>query len=157
MSIAIYPGTFDPVTNGHIDLIERASKLFDRVVVSIATNQNKTPYFSTEQRLALLRQVLAPYSNVSVAVVQGLLVDFAQQQNATVILRGIRTSTDFDYELQMAGMNRQLNATLETIFMVPAEQFSFVSSNLVREIASLGGDVSRFVPPAVVAAIIAKK
>jgi pantetheine-phosphate adenylyltransferase len=150
MSIAIYPGMFDPITNGHLDLIERASKLFDHIVVAVAANHSKTPLFTLEQRLALLQTVLRPYPNVSAAQVNGLLVNFAKQHHASVILRGIRTSTDFDYELQMAGMNRQLDAAIETVFLVPAEQYGFISSTLVREIASLGGDISSFVPPAVI-------
>lgn len=141
----IYPGTFDPLTKGHTDLIERAARLFDHVIVAVATNPGKLPLFSYEQRITLAKQVLAPHKNVTVAGFDCLLTEFAQQQHATVILRGLRAVSDFEYEFQLASMNRHMAPELETLFLTPAEQYSFISANLVREIAALGGDVSQFV------------
>ncbi|TQV74634.1 pantetheine-phosphate adenylyltransferase [Aliikangiella marina] len=144
--IILYPGTFDPITNGHLDLIERAAKLFDKVIVAVATNRGKNPLFDVDERVDLVRQVIAPMKNVEACGFSGLLVDFAKKQNANVLLRGLRAVSDFEYEFQLANMNRRLAPELESLFLTPAEQFSFISSTLVREIAALGGDVSEFVP-----------
>lgn len=143
----IYPGTFDPITKGHTDLIERAARLFPRVIVGVAANPStsKTSAFDHQQRIQLAKQVLAPLKNIEVIGFAGLLIEFAKQQNTTVILRGLRAVTDFEYEFQLASMNRHLLPGLETIFLTPAEQYSYISANLVREIASLGGDVTEFV------------
>ncbi|NOX08909.1 MAG: pantetheine-phosphate adenylyltransferase [Gammaproteobacteria bacterium] len=145
MKIAVYPGTFDPITNGHTDLVQRAAVLFDRVIVAVASSPGKKPVFDSEQRVALANAVLSGIDNVEVLSFDCLLVDFVQQQGANVILRGLRAVSDFEYEFQLASMNRQLAPEVETLFLTPSEQFSFVSSSLVREIASLGGDVSPFV------------
>ena len=150
---AIYPGTFDPITNGHVDLIQRACRLFDHVVVAIAAGSGKTPVFTLEERVALAREVLTACDNVEVCGFDTLLVDFMQQKQARVIIRGLRAVSDFEYEFQLASMNRKLAPEVETVFLTPAEQFSFISSSLVREIATLGGDVSAFVHPSVVAAL----
>jgi pantetheine-phosphate adenylyltransferase len=149
----IYPGTFDPLTKGHIDLIERASRLFKDVIVAIANNPGKTPLFSHAERIDLAKKVLAPYKNVTVIGFSCLLTEFAKQQEAHVILRGLRAVSDFEYEFQLASMNRHMAPELETLFLTPAEQYSFISANLVREIAALGGDVSEFVHPVVAAAL----
>ena len=146
---AVYPGTFDPITNGHEDLIQRASRLFGHVVVGVAHSQAKRPFFSLEERVSLAREVLAPYANVTVLGFTGLLSEFVREQKASVILRGLRAVSDFEYEFQLASMNRHLIPQAETLFLTPAEEWSFISSSLVREIASLGGDVSNFVHPAV--------
>lgn len=142
---AIYPGTFDPITRGHSDLVERASRLFDRVVVAVAANPGKKSMFTLDERQALARIALADIENVEVCAFDGLLVEFAREKQAQVILRGLRAVSDFDYEFQLAGMNRKLAPDVETLFLTPAEQYSNISSSLVREIASLGGDVSPFV------------
>jgi len=142
---AIYPGTFDPITKGHSDLVERASRLFDLVIVAVAANPGKQSLFSLEERLELARTALAGYANVEVCSFDGLLVEFAREKQAQVILRGLRAVSDFDYEFQLAGMNRKLAPDVETLFLTPAEQYSNISSSLVREIAALGGDVSPFV------------
>ncbi len=144
--IAIYPGTFDPITNGHIDLIARASRIFQKVIVAVAVNSNKTPLFTLAERVALVQAVTPEFSNVEVIGFDNLLVDCAQTQNAHVILRGLRAVSDFEYEFQMAGMNRRLAPQLETMFLTPAEQYEFISSSMIREIARLKGDVSSFVP-----------
>lgn len=146
---AIYPGTFDPITNGHIDIIARAAKLYHRVIVAVAVNNNKSPLFSLEQRVALVQAVTCEFSNVTVIGFSTLLVEFAKQQGANVILRGLRAVSDFEYEFQLAGMNRRLSPDLETMFLTPAEQYEFISSTMIREIARLKGDVSSFVPPIV--------
>jgi len=146
---AVYPGTFDPVTNGHEDLIQRASRLFGHVVVGVAHSQAKRPFFSLDERVSLASEVLAPYKNVSVLGFSGLLSQFVKEQSASVILRGLRAVSDFEYEFQMAGMNRQLMPDVETVFMTPSDQYQFVSGTFVREIANLGGDVSKFVSPLV--------
>ncbi len=146
---AIYPGTFDPITNGHSDLVQRASRLFDRVIIGIASNPKKCPLFSLQERIVMAEQVLSDYPNIEVMGFNGLLVDFAQAQQAKVILRGLRAVSDFEYEFQLASMNRRLAPEVESLFLTPAEQHSFVSSTLIREIASLGGDVSAFVHPIV--------
>jgi pantetheine-phosphate adenylyltransferase len=147
--IAVYPGTFDPLTRGHEDLVRRASKLFDRVVVGIAESRSKKPFFSLDERVAMAREVLAPYANVEVTGFDGLLMRFVRNQSAGVILRGLRAVSDFEYEFQMAGMNRVLYPDVETVFLTPSEQYMFISATMVREIASLGGDVSKFVQPLV--------
>jgi pantetheine-phosphate adenylyltransferase len=149
MKIAIYPGTFDPITNGHIDILERALRLFDTVVITIARNTAKNPLFSEEERFTLLRNVTKKYKNVEVDSFQGLLVDYVRQKNAIAVVRGLRAMTDFEFELQMALMNRKLDETMETVFLMPNEKYTYLSSNVVREIARLGGDVSKFVPPVV--------
>mgnify|MGYP002623747066 CR=1 FL=1 len=156
MSItALYPGTFDPITNGHTDVIERASGLFDHVVVAVADNQNTTKQtrFTTEERVSLAEIVLADMSNVKVCSFAKLVVDKAQEIDAQVIIRGLRAVSDFDYEFQMAGMNRRLYKEAETVFLTPAEHLTFLSSSLVRQISSLGGDVNQFVHPEVAKAL----
>lgn len=150
---AVYPGTFDPVTNGHTDLVQRASQLFDRVIVAIAASRNKGPTFSSEQRVELARQALDGVANVEVIAFDTLLADFVRAHDAKVILRGLRAVSDFEYEFQLAEMNRHLAPGVETVFLTPAERYTFISSSLVREIAALGGDVSAFVHPAVEAAL----
>lgn len=149
MKIAIYPGTFDPITNGHIDILERAIKLFDKVIIAIARNSAKNPLFTEEERLTLLQKVTNRYKNVQVDSFQGLLVDYMQKQNAIAVVRGLRAMTDFEFELQMALMNRKLDEKMETVFLMPNEKYTYLSSNVVREIARLGGDISKFVPPIV--------
>lgn len=154
--IAIYPGTFDPITNGHTDLVERATHLFDKVIVAVAQATGKSPVFNLQQRVALVSDVLANTKNVEVCGFDILLVKFMKQKNATIILRGLRAVSDFEYEFQLASMNRHLSDEIETVFLTPAEQYTFISSSLVREIARLGGDVSQFVDPKVVAALNAQ-
>ena len=153
MKSAVYPGTFDPITNGHADIIARASALFDKVVVAIAASPGKQPRFSLEQRVALAGQVLGGNDRVQIMQFDTLLVDFAQQIGADVILRGLRAVSDFEYEFQLAGMNRKLCPAVETLFLTPAEQYTYISSTLVKEVAALGGDVSGFVHPAVLRAL----
>jgi pantetheine-phosphate adenylyltransferase len=153
MQIAVYPGTFDPITNGHTDLVERAAKRFGRVIVAIHRSTPKKPAFSWEERMKLAQGVLASHENVTVEVFDGLLVDFARSRQAGVILRGLRAVSDFEYEFQLASMNRHLAPEIETLFMTPDEHYAYVSSSLVREIAALGGDVSGFVHKDVVAAL----
>lgn len=148
-SIAIYPGSFDPVTYGHLDLIERGEKMFDQVIVAILSNTEKNPLFSVPERVEMLREVTQKWPAVEVDVFHGLLVDYARKRGAGVILRGIRAVSDYEYELQMALMNRKLEPRLETVFMLPSETYSYLSSKLVREIAQLGGPLKDFVPPAV--------
>jgi pantetheine-phosphate adenylyltransferase len=147
--LAIYPGSFDPVTNGHLDLIERGAKIFDRLVVSILRNLDKDPLFTIDERTVMLREVTRPWENVEIDVFSGLLVDYARLREANVILRGIRAVSDYEYELQMAMMNRKLNPNVETVFMMPAVKYSYLSSRLVREIAQLGGSITDLVPPVV--------
>ena len=144
---AVYPGTFDPITNGHEDLIQRAARLFDEVVVGVAQSQAKRPFFSLDERVALGREVLQPYPNVSVLGFTGLLSEFVKEQQATVILRGLRAVSDFEYEFQLAGMNRRLAPGVETLFLTPSDKYLFLSATIVREIAVLGGDISAFVHP----------
>jgi pantetheine-phosphate adenylyltransferase len=148
---ALYPGTFDPITNGHADLVRRASSLFDRVVVAIASNAGKAPLFAQDKRVDLARQVLADLPNVEVMGYSELTVEFARRQNLSVIIRGLRAVSDFEFEFQLANMNRHLSREIETVFLTPQEQFTFISSSLVREIAVLGGDVHEFVHPLVLA------
>lgn len=149
----LYPGTFDPITNGHADLVHRAARLFDRVIVAVAANPSKRPAFSLEERVELARTVLAGLSNVEVCGFDNLLADFVKQKGANVILRGLRAVSDFEHEFQLASMNRHLAPEVETVFMTPAEQYTYISSSLVREIAALGGDVSGLVHEAVQAAL----
>jgi pantetheine-phosphate adenylyltransferase len=146
---ALYPGTFDPMTNGHVDLVQRAARRFEHVLVAVAGSGSKTPCFPLEQRIELARTALGGLDNVSVMGFSGLLVHFAREQRASVILRGLRAVSDFEYEFQLASMNRKLAPEVETMFLTPDEGYTFISSSLVREIASLGGDVSTFVPQAV--------
>jgi|TARA_B110000196_G_scaffold309024_1_gene310233 pantetheine-phosphate adenylyltransferase len=152
-TIAVYPGTFDPITNGHIDLVMRASRLFEHVIVAVAINPSKKPAFRLEERVNLAMQTLQDLSNVEVCSFQGLLVDVAREKKAQVIIRGLRAVSDFEHEFQLAGMNRHMEPNVETMFLTPAEQFSYISSSLVREVASLGGDVSAFVPSCVAVAL----
>jgi pantetheine-phosphate adenylyltransferase len=147
--VAVYPGTFDPVTRGHEDLVRRAANLFERVVVGIAESRSKRPFFNLKERVEMGREVLKVYPNVEVHGFDGLLMDFIQRHDAHVILRGLRAVSDFEYEFQMAGMNRNLYPDVETVFLTPAEQYMFISATMVREIALLGGDVSKFVQPLV--------
>ena len=151
--IAVYPGTFDPITNGHIDLVERAAPLFERLVVGVAASPTKGPALPLELRVQLAREALAPYPNVEVRGFDSLLAHFVSDLGAGVLLRGLRAVSDFEYEFQMASMNRHLIPQVETLFLTPAEEFGFISSSLVREISRLGGDVSAFVPAAVADAL----
>ena len=153
MRSVIYPGTFDPITNGHTDLIMRAARLFDRVVVAVAADTGKAPTFTTEERLALVRSAMDGHPQVEVVSFSGLLVNFTRDLGIGVIMRGLRAVSDFEYEFQLAGMNRRMAADIETLFLTPAEQYSYISSSLVREIARLKGDVSSFVAPVVQAAL----
>ena len=150
---AIYPGTFDPITNGHADLVQRACRLFEHVIVAVAESTGKSTCFSVEERVSMARTALSGVTNVRVVGFTGLLVKFAEEQSAGVVLRGLRAVSDFEYEFQLASMNRKLSPTIETIFLTPDEGHSFISSSLVREIAKLGGDVSPFVHPHVRAAL----
>ena len=150
---AVYPGTFDPITNGHLDIIERGSRLFDRVVIAILSNVEKAPLFTLSERVDLIKDSVSPMRNVSVETFSGLLVDYVHSRRAHVIVRGLRAISDFEYEFQMALMNRRLDPEVETVFMMPAEAYSYLSSRLVKEVASLGGDVSGLVPPPVARAI----
>src|ERR1700730_9657235 len=145
-SIAIYPGSFDPVTNGHLDLIGRGEKMFDLLIVAVLRNTEKQPLFTVPERVEMLREVTKKWADVEVDVFEGLLVDYARKRHAGVILRGIRAVSDYEYELQMAMMNRKLESQIETVFMLPAEAYSFVSSRLVKELARLGGPIKGFVP-----------
>jgi pantetheine-phosphate adenylyltransferase len=154
---AMYPGTFDPVTNGHVDLVRRAAKLFDRVVVAVAASPNKAPMFTLEERIGMARTALADVGNVIVDGYTGLTVDYVRQHGLKVIIRGLRAVSDFEYEFQLATMNRHLRSEVETIFLTPAEEYTFVSSTFVREIGVLGGDISPFVPPGVAAALARKR
>jgi pantetheine-phosphate adenylyltransferase len=154
---ALYPGTFDPITYGHSDIVKRAAKLFDEVIVAVAANPNKTPIFSLEKRVALAQAVLAGYSNVNVCGFGGLLAEFAMECKARVIVRGLRAVSDFEYEFQLAGMNRTLIPEVETIFLTPSTQYTYISSSLVREIAALGGPVGDFVDPQVLTALLEKR
>jgi len=153
---AIYPGSFDPVTNGHLDLIARGARIFDKLIVAVLRNMDKAPLFSVQERTEMLREVTREWSNVEVDVFDGLLVDYVRRRNAHVILRGIRAISDYEYEFQMALMNRRLEASVETVFMMPAEKYSYVSSRLVREVAQLGGPIDGLVPPLVVEKLKAK-
>lgn len=155
-NIAVYPGTFDPITTGHMDLVERASRIFDRLIVAIAANTNKKPLFDLQERVDLAKEVLAKYNNVEVIGFESLLTDFMHQHGAKIILRGLRVVSDFDYEFQLAGMNRHLAPDIDSVFLMPAEHYTYISSSFVREIASLGGEVKQFVPPLVAKALSKK-
>jgi len=144
--IAVYPGSFDPVTNGHLDIIDRGVSIFDRVIVAVTVNPEKKPLFSIDERVEMLRSAIGPRRNITVEKFDGLLVDYASKRNASVLIRGIRAVTDFDYEFQMALMNRRLDPEMETVFLVPAEAYTYLSSSLVKEVASLGGLISGLVP-----------
>jgi len=154
--IAIYPGTFDPPTNGHLDIIQRGSRLFDELVVAILRNSDKSPLFSVDERLEMLRECTGQWDNVRVDSFDGLLVDYARERGAQAVLRGIRAVSDYEYELQMAWMNRKLDATLETVFMMPAGAYPYLSSKLVREIATLGGGIGALVPASVQSRLLAR-
>ena len=145
----LYPGTFDPITNGHVDLVKRATKLFDEVVIAVASGHHKKPLFDFEERVALVETVFADLPQVSVIGFEGLLVDFMREKNATAVLRGLRAMSDFEYEFQLANMNRELDENFEAVFLTPSQNYSFISSTMIREIAKLGGDVTKFVPPCV--------
>ncbi len=150
---AVYPGTFDPITNGHIDLLKRACKLFNHVTLAVAHNPNKKALFNLSERVEMAENAVSSYDNISVVGFDNLLVDFTHEQNASVILRGLRAVSDFEYEFQLAGMNRNLAADIETIFLTTAEQYAHISSSIVKEVARLGGDITKFVPPQVIAEI----
>lgn len=156
MLTAVYPGTFDPITRGHEDVVRRAARLFDRVIVAIAENRNKNPFFTLEERVDMAQRVLGDVPGVVVEGFFGLLIDFAASHQASTVLRGLRAVSDFEYEFQLAGMNRNLRPDIETIFMTPSDQYMFISSGMVREVAQLGGDVSSFVSPLVMARLNAK-
>ncbi len=154
--VAIYPGTFDPITNGHIDIVERGAVLFDRLILAVAENPNKNPLFNLQERVSLAQQALAHVPNVTIQGFNNLLVHYTQQINAKVILRGLRAVSDFEYEFQLASMNRRLNTSIETVFLTPAEQYAFISSSLVKEVARLGGDIGAFVTQPVQQALMQK-
>ena len=147
--LAIFPGSFDPLTNGHVDIILRSAHLFERVIVAVLVNADKKPLFSADERVAIIRDVFREYANVEVDAFGGLLVEYAKQRRASAIVRGLRAVSDFEYEFQMALMNRHLEPTLETVFMMPAEQYTYLSSRLIKEVFQLGGEVRGLVPPAV--------
>jgi pantetheine-phosphate adenylyltransferase len=149
MLVAVYPGTFDPLTRGHEDLVRRASRIFEKLIVGVADSRNKRPFFSLDERVDIAREVLSHYSNVTVAGFSGLLKDFVEEHDATVIIRGLRAVSDFEFEFQMAGMNRYQMPSVETLFLTPSDQYMFISGTIVREIAILGGDVSKFTFPSV--------
>ncbi len=155
-SVAVYPGTFDPFTRGHEDLVRRAARLFGRVIIGIAESRNKRPLFSLAERVDIAREILNGFPNVEVHGFDGLLMNFVHEHQANVVMRGLRAVSDFDYEFQMAGMNRNLYPDVETVFLTPAEQYMFISATMVREIALLGGDVSKFVQPQVLARLAGK-
>ena len=156
MKTIVYPGTFDPITNGHIDLIERASKLFDKIMVSIASSKKKSPLFTIEERISLATECLSHLPNVEIKGFDYLLVNFVKDCDGDAVMRGLRAVSDFEYEFQLANMNRALSPDVESIFLTPAEKFSYISSSLVREISSLQGDVTKFVPPNVADALVKK-
>jgi pantetheine-phosphate adenylyltransferase len=156
MRTVIYPGSFDPLTNGHLDVIQRAAKLFDHVIVALARNDSKVPLFDLDERLALVKEAVVPIANVSVDTFEGLLVNYVEKQSGQAVIRGLRAVSDFEFEFQLALMNRKLNERVETIFMMPKDTYTFLSSRIVKEIARLGGDVSAFVPPQVRAALAKK-
>lgn len=147
--IAVYPGTFDPVTNGHLDLVERSLRFFGEVIVAVAANPKKQPLFSQEERLDMVRQVTANFKNVTIEAFDGLLIDYVKSKNAVAVIRGLRAVSDFEYEMQMALTNRRLDTAIETVFLMPSEEYSFITSTVVKEVSSYGGDVSTLVPPVV--------
>ena len=153
MATCIYPGTFDPVTNGHLDVVARAAHLFDRVLIGVALNKDKKPLFTAEERLRLIEGNLSPWPNVTATTFEGLLMDFATENKATALVRGLRAISDFEFEVQMALMNRHLNPAVETIFLMPNATYSFTSSSLMKQVSKFGGDISKFVPPNVAAAL----
>ena len=155
--IAIYPGSFDPLTSGHVDIIERGSRIFDSIIVAILVNAEKVPLFSENERIAIIKEVFKDYKNVQAETFNGLLVDYAQEKKATVLVRGLRAVSDFEYEFQMALMNRHLALGLETVFMMPDEKYTFVSSRLIKEVFTLGGEVTGLVPPVVEQKLRAKQ
>jgi pantetheine-phosphate adenylyltransferase len=146
---AVYPGSFDPVTNGHLDIIDRASKVFNHLIVAVLENPRKNALFSMEERVKMLKRIIKPYNNVEIDFYQGLLVDYAQKNNVAIIIKGLRAISDFEFEFQMALINRKLNSNVETMFMMTNNKYSFISSSLVKEVASYGGDISELVPPQV--------
>jgi pantetheine-phosphate adenylyltransferase len=155
--VAIYPGSFDPLTNGHVDIIQRGARLFDRIIIAILVNREKTPLFTADERVEIVREVFASDANVEVDTFGGLLVDYAQRRQASVIVRGLRAVSDFEYEMQMALMNRHLAPDLETVFMMPGEAYTYLSSRLVKEVFALGGSVEGLVPPAVERRLLVKR
>lgn len=155
--IAVYPGTFDPITNGHLDIIMRGNKVFDEIIVAVALSPGKEPFFSVQERVAMIREITYDMPNVSVESFQGLLIDYLEEHHAQVILRGLRAISDFEYEFQMASMNRKLASKFETVFMMTGEQYSYLSSRFVKEICRLGGNVGCFVPPIINNALIEKQ
>jgi len=156
MKIALYPGTFDPVTRGHLDVLKRACEIFDKVIISVAVNEDKNPLFTIEERTELIRENLEHIPNAEVASVEGLLVDFARQVGAKALIRGLRAVSDFEFELQMAQMNRNLDEEVETLFLVPNEAYTFISSKLIKQVANYGGDIRKFVPRNVYEALCKK-
>jgi pantetheine-phosphate adenylyltransferase len=154
---AVYPGTFDPLTRGHEDLVRRAAKLFDHLIIGIAKSRSKSPLFSLDERVEIATELLAPYPNVKVYGFDCLLMDFVQERGASILVRGLRAVSDFEYEFQMAGMNRSLYPDVETVFLTPGEQYMFISATMVREIATLGGNVSKFVQPLVEQRLLGKR
>ncbi|OGO93042.1 MAG: pantetheine-phosphate adenylyltransferase [Coxiella sp. RIFCSPHIGHO2_12_FULL_44_14] len=157
LAVALYPGTFDPMTNGHVAIIQRAHRLFDRVIVCVATSDRKNPFLTLDERVALVRKVIIEFSNVHVEPLKGLVVDFAKQQGANCIVRGLRAVSDFDYEFQLAGMNRALNSEVETLFLAAEQQTTHISATMVKEIVNLGGDITKFVPDVVAQYLQSKK
>ena len=155
--VAIYPGTFDPLTNGHVDIIERGARIFDAIIVAILANVEKTPLFSENERIAIIRDVFKGHQNVQVEAFSGLLVEYALHKNATVLVRGLRAVSDFEYEFQMALMNRHLAPGLETVFMMPDEKYTYISSRLIKEVFTLGGEITGLVPPVVEEKLLAKQ
>ena len=151
--VALYPGTFDPITNGHYDIVLRATKLFDKVIIAVAKSTSKRTAFTADERVTLAKTALAGLENIEVKTFDGLMVDFAKKTNANVIIRGLRAVSDFEYEFQMASMNRQLHTSAETVFLTPAEHLSYISSSLVKEVATFGGDISPFVHPEILSAL----
>jgi len=155
--VAIYPGSFDPLTNGHVDIIERGARIFDAIIVAILANVEKTPLFSENERIAIIRDVFKGHQNVQVEAFSGLLVEYALHKNATVLVRGLRAVSDFEYEFQMALMNRHLAPGLETVFMMPDEKYTYISSRLIKEVFTLGGEITGLVPPVVEEKLLAKQ